>query len=139
MEAGLIDILNGRFLNGLELHEVSQEEWRKWSILDNLTRLFNTRQESIAHLPDYGLPDITKVYRELPYSVDGLRKAIKAAVEKYEPRLRRVRVDHHEGETFSMRLTFILSAELIRGQKVQFQTTFTSNELAEVRPWRRAE
>ena len=139
MEAGLIDILNGRFLNGLELRDVDRDEWHKLSILDNLTRLFNTRQESIAHLPDYGLPDISKVYRELPSSVDGLRKAIKAAVEKYEPRLRRVRVDHQEGETFSMRLTFILSAELIGGQKVQFQTTFTSNELAEVRAWRRAE
>ncbi|MGH7455136.1 MAG: type VI secretion system baseplate subunit TssE, partial [bacterium] len=75
MEAGLIDVLNGRFLNGMELEEVDADEQRKLSIMDNLTRMFNSRRGSIAHLPDYGLPDITQVYRELPYSVEGLRKA----------------------------------------------------------------
>ncbi len=138
MEAGLIDVLNGRFLNGMELEEVDADEQRKLSIMDNLTRMFNSRRGSIAHLPDYGLPDITQVYRELPYSVEGLRKAIKEGVEKYEPRLRRVRVDHYKDDNpYSMRITFILSAELLKGQKVQFQTTFTSNELTEVRAWRR--
>jgi type VI secretion system protein len=137
MEAGLFEVLNGRFLNGMELREVDPAEWRKLSILDNLTRLFNSRRGAIGHLPDYGLPDITQVYRELPYSVEGLRKAIKETIEKYEPRLRRVRVEEQKGDLYTMRLSFLLTAELLKGQKVQFQTTFTSNDLAEVRPWRR--
>jgi type VI secretion system protein len=137
MEAGLIDVLKGRFLDGTELSEVSEDQHRILSILDNLNRLFNTRQGSIAHLPDYGLPDITEVYRDLPYSIDGLRKAIKAAVEKFEPRLRRVRVDHQKTDPYAMRLSFLLTAQLLRGERVQFQTTFTSNELAQVKPWRR--
>jgi type VI secretion system protein len=138
MEAGLVDVLNGQFLNGLSVHEVDRPQLRVLSILDNLNRLFNTRRGAIDHLPDYGLPDITQVYRDLPYSVEGLRQSIKAAVERYEPRLRRVRVDHEKGDAYAMRITFILSAELMRGQKVQFQTTFASHELAEVRQWRRA-
>lgn len=138
MDAGLIDVLNGQFLNGLSVQEVDRPQLRVLSILDNLNRLFNTRRGAIAHLDDYGLPDITQVYRELPYSVEGLRQSIKSAVEHYEPRLRRVRVDHEKGDPYAMRITFILSAELIRGQKVQFQTTFASHELAEVRQWRRA-
>jgi len=36
-----------------------------------------------------------------------------------------------------MRVSFIVTGELLQGQKVQFQTTFKSNDLAEVRPWRR--
>jgi type VI secretion system protein len=137
MEAGLIEALNGSFLNGLSLGETDEGQHRVFSILDNLNRLFNTRCRSIAHLPDYGLPDITQVYRDLPYSVEGLRQAIKDAVKKYEPRLRRVRVDHQKGDPYAMRITFILSAELLKGQKVQFQTTFASHELAQVAQWRR--
>jgi len=137
METGLIDGLNGRFLNGLTLDEVDASQQRVLSILDNLNRLFNSRRGSIAHLVDYGLPDITQVYRDLPYSVEGLRQAIRETVEKYEPRLRRVRVDHQKGDPYAMRITFILSAELLTGQRVQFQTTFQSNELTHVVPWRR--
>jgi len=138
METGLVDVLNGQFLNGLSVHEVDKLQLRVLSILDNLNRLFNTRRGAIDHLPDYGLPDITQVYRDLPYSVEGLRQSIKAAIERYEPRLRRVRVEHEKGDPYAMRITFLLSAEMMRGQKVQFQTTFASHELAEVRQWRRA-
>ncbi len=138
MDTGLIDVLTGRFLNGLSIREVDGSQLRVLSIMDNLNRLFNSRRGSIDHLPDYGLPDITQVYRDLPYSVEGLRQSIKTAVEQYEPRLRHVRVEYDKGDPFAMRLTFILSAELIHGQKVQFQTTFVSRELAEVRQWRKA-
>lgn len=139
MSAGLIDVLNGQFLDETSVFEVDKEQQRVLSILDNLNRLFNTRRGSIAHLPDYGLPDITQIYRDLPYTIEGLRQAIKEAVEKYEPRLRRIKVEQQKGDSYAIRIAFLLSAELLKGQKVQFQTTFTSNELAEVRQWRRPE
>lgn len=140
MEAGLIDVLRGRFSNGQAVVDEGRGQQRILSIIDNLSRLFNTRRGSLAHLPDYGLPDITQVYRDLPYSIDGLRAAIKEVVEKYEPRLRRVRVEKHEKTTdehFDMHVSFIVTGVLLKGQKVQFQTTFTSNELAHVTPWRK--
>lgn len=135
MEAGLIDVLLGTFLNGEPVADEDPEHRKLRSIIDSLSRLFNTRRGSIAHLPDYGLPDISQVYRDLPYSIDGLRTAIKLEVEKFEPRLRRVRVEKLQGneEDFDMRVSFILSGELRQGQKVQFRTTFRSNDLAEVR------
>ena len=140
MEAGLIDVLIGRFLSGQAVADEAPQQHRLLSIIDNLTRLFNTRRGSLAHIPDYGLPDISQVYRDLPYSIDGLRAAIKDVVERFEPRLRRVRVEKQEkdkDEEYDMRVSFIVTAELLKGQKVQFQTTFTSNDLAEVRPWRK--
>jgi type VI secretion system protein len=140
MEAGLIDVLLGRFLSGEALFDEDESQHKLLSIIDNLTRLFNTRRGSLAHLPDYGLPDVSQVYRELPYSIDGLRAAIKDVIEKYEPRLRRVRVEKQEKDKdgeYDMRVSFIVSAELLKGQRVQFQTTFASNDLAEVRPWRK--
>jgi type VI secretion system protein len=139
MEAGLLDVLLGHFLDGQAVPDEVPAHQRLRSIIDNLNRLVNTRRGSVSHLPDYGLPDISQVYRELPYSIDGLRTAIKHVVEKYEPRLRRVKVEQQqtrEGE-YEMRVSFIVTGELREGQRVQFQTTFRSNELAEVRPWRR--
>ena len=141
MEAALIDILRGSFMSGEPVTDGDPRQQRIRSIIDNLTRLFNTRRGSIAHLPDFGLPDISQVYRDLPFSIDGLRAAIKDVVEKYEPRLRRVRVDTMEkdkDDDYDMRVSFIVSGE-VKGHKVQFQTTFVSNDLAEVKPWRRKE
>jgi type VI secretion system protein len=140
MEAGLIDVLLGHFLDGQTVAEEDPAHVKLRSIIDNLSRLFNTRRGSIAHVPDYGLPDISQVYRDLPYSIDGLRTAIKQVVEKYEPRLRRIRVEQQKDkeEEYEMRVSFIVTGELLSGQKVQFQTTFKSNDLAEVRQWRRA-
>ena len=137
MDTGLFDAVAGGYMNGLTIDEVDPSQQRILSIIDNLSRLFNARRGSVEHLPDYGLPDITQVYRELPYSIEGLRQAIKETVETYEPRLRRVRVDHQRGDPFAMRITFILSAELSRGQRVQFQTTFSSSELTHVSSWKR--
>ncbi len=140
MDAGLIDTLLGHFLDGQTIADEHPSQRRLRSIVDNLSRLFNTRRGSMAHLPDYGLPDISQVYRDLPYSIEGLREAIKQAVEKYEPRLRRIRVEQQQQgreASFEMRVTFIVSGELQQGQKVQFQTTFKSNDLAEVHPYRR--
>ena len=139
MEAGLIDVILGHFLDGQAVAEEEPAHRKLRSIIDNLSRLFNTRRGSLPHIPDYGLPDISQVYRDLPYSIDGLRAAIKQVVEKYEPRLRRVRVEQQQGGEgeYEMRVSFIVSGELQQGQKVQFQTTFKSNDLAEVRPWRR--
>ena len=116
----------------MRISEVDEQRHRILSILDNLSRLFNTRRGSIAHLPEYGLPDITAVYRDLPLSIDGLRRAIKETVTTFEPRLKRVRVEHQKTDPYGMRLTFLLSAELLSGEKVQFQTMFTSSELARV-------
>jgi len=140
MEAGLIDFLLGHFLDGQAITDEDPAHWKLRSIVDNLSRLFNTRRGSVGHLPDYGLPDISQVYRDLPFSIDGLRTAIKQVVEKYEPRLRYIRVEQQQSGAeakFDMRVTFIVSGELRQGQKVQFQTTFKSNDLAEVHPYRR--
>lgn len=141
MGAGILDVLGGRFFkeSGGEGQEVAgvrhwqgEDEQRIRSIIGNLDRLFNTRRGAVAHLPDYGLPDISEIYRDMPDSLDGLKEAIQAAVEKYEPRLRRVRVEHQATQQYAMRLVFILSAELVDHRKIEFQTTFSTLEPAHV-------
>jgi type VI secretion system lysozyme-like protein len=67
-----------------------------WSIRDNLTRIFTTRAGLLPHLPDYGLPDITEIYRQMPYGIPKLKEAMEIAIAEYEPRLKNVRVIYIE-------------------------------------------
>lgn len=135
-----MDVLRGHFHDGHAVLDDDAGTQRMQSVIDNLTRLFNTRRGAVEHLPEYGLPDISQVYRDLPYSIDGLRVAIKEVVERYEPRLRRIRVEKQEkdkDDEYDMRVSFVLSGELEKGRRVSFQTTFASHDLAEVRLWRK--
>ncbi len=59
----LYDMLYGNFAGGLDLHSVSEENQLIVSVLDNMQRILNCRAGTLAHLPDYGLPDMTKILR----------------------------------------------------------------------------
>ena len=140
MKVGLYDILRGHFHDRTPIEAVPEPGQRLQSVMSNLIRLFNTRQGSIAHLPDYGLPETTSVYYDAPYALDGLRQAVREVVQKYEPRLQRIYVEHQGTEaTDDMRVTFLISAQLDSGERVRFQTTFASDDLVHVRRWTRAE
>ena len=130
----LFDVLEGRFGSGPPIDAVSRDEQRVHSIVGNLQRLLNTRQGSVAHLPDYGLPDLSTIHRQAPDSFDLLRKAIRAAVMAYEPRLAHVRVEPQTVDPFKMRLQFVISGEVAPGRRIRLATTFGSQELTEVRP-----
>lgn len=57
----LYEILFGNFEGGLDLHHVSDENQVILSVLDNMQRILNCRAGTLAHLPDYGLPDMTRI------------------------------------------------------------------------------
>jgi type VI secretion system protein len=139
MNQGLFESLTGQFLDGTPVDSVPQKSRRILSIMDHLKRLFNTREGSLAHLEDYGLPDISEIYRKMPDGIDELRDAIKRAVEKHEPRLKNIRVVQREAEGVTFSMEFILSAELREGGLVRFQTVFTSTGNSSVSPWRKVE
>ncbi|MDX1741167.1 MAG: type VI secretion system baseplate subunit TssE [Rhodothermales bacterium] len=127
MKAGLLDILLGHFGDDIPVGSVPESEHRLRSVIGNLTHLFNTRQGSVEHLPDYGLPDLGTVYRAMPDSTDELRRYVQQAVEKHEPRLGRVRVKPQASESSSMRLMLVVTAEL-DGQRIRLKTTFSSSD-----------
>ncbi len=132
MDVSLLDVLQGRFADERPVGE----EVRIRSVLANLQRLLNARRGAVGHLPAYGLPDITEVYRDMPDSIGLLQQAIKETIETYEPRLTRVRVEHRSADRAAMRLVFLISAELTGGERVRFETTFSSTAAAEVSSWR---
>ncbi len=134
MDAGLYDVLRGQFYDGTPLPDVPQKDQRLKSVLSNLNRLFNTRRGALPHMPEYGLPEAAIIYRDAQYPLEELRKNIREAVENYEPRLRRVRVDRQPDADDSNRIAFLISGELQNGDRVRLQTKISTNDLVQVSP-----
>lgn len=135
VNAGLFDVLRGRFYDGTPVASASDHTHRMQSVMSNLNRLFNTRQGTIEHLPEYGLPDAATIYRDAKYPVEELRKNIREAVEKFEPRMRRVHIERQADDHEQMRLSFLITGELENGERVRFRTEFGTSDLVAVSPW----
>jgi len=84
-----------------------------WSIRNNLKLLLNTRRGALPHIPDYGLPDISVIYKEFPDSLEMLRRAIANSIRRYEPRLTDVVVKLIDRENKVFRAMYMISAEII--------------------------
>jgi len=139
MNQGLFESLTGHYFNGEPIDSIDVRSRRIVSIMDHLNRLFNTRDGSISHLKNYGLPDISEIYRKMPDGIDELMKGIKLCVEKYEPRLKNIKVMQREDENDKFKLVFIVSGEFREGGRVRFQTTFTSMGNSSIVPYKRPE
>jgi len=140
MNQGLFESLTGTFADGTPVDNAgSPRQKRIHSIMDNLNRLFNTRQGMLPHLPTYGLPDISEVYRKMPHGIEELKNAIQKTVSTYEPRLKRVKVELGDTDKKRFKIIFILSGEMENGGKVHFQTTFTSTGNSSISPWKKPE
>jgi type VI secretion system protein len=109
----LYDILVGYFTHeGLEpvdtdltyFKRLSEEEKLRKSIIENLTMVLRTRQGSLAHLSDFGLPDIMQIYIDSGYTFDPLKKQLRDTILKYEPRIANVRLENPQFDKHNMRL-----------------------------------
>ena len=137
MEQALFESITGTFLDGTPVEAVSRNKRIIVSIMDHLNRIFNTRTGSIPHLKDYGLPDISEIYRKMPDGIDELIDAVQRTVERYEPRLKNIRVVQLDDDVLGARLVLILSGELQEGELVRFQTTFISTGNSTISPWKK--
>jgi type VI secretion system protein len=88
----LYETLYGNFTGGLDLHQVSEQNQVILSVLDNMQRILNCRAGTLAHLPDYGLPDMTKILQGMPGTAHQLMGTLSEVLLKYEPRLKNIEV-----------------------------------------------
>ncbi len=100
------------------------------SVKRHLTRLLNSRHGMSEALPDYGLPTLGDLLAGREESLRLVQDAIRLTIEKYEPRLRRVRVTQRVDESDARTLVFRVDAVMIgRGSEysVWYETSFTPN------------
>lgn len=119
----LYEMLSGNFSGGLSLRQVSEQNQVILSVLDNMQRILNCRAGTLAHLPDYGLPDMTKILQGMPGSAHQLIATLSAVLLKYEPRLSRITVVMLD-QTQPGELRYAIDAELKGIGLVRYGTEF---------------
>ncbi len=99
------------------------------SVLNHLQRILNTRQGNVPIADDYGIPDFLDFLSSYPDSIREIERAIRSAIQKFEPRLRAVRVNFLPQEEDALSLRFQIVAKLSTDPKngVLFETIIDSD------------
>lgn len=119
----LYDILYGNFTGDLDLNQVSEQNQTILSVLDNMQRILNCRAGTLAHLPDYGLPDMTKILQGMPGTAHQLMGILSAVLLNYESRLKKIEVVLLD-QTIPGELRYAIDAELRGVGLVRYGTEF---------------
>lgn len=119
----LYEILTGNFTGDLSLDVVNEEDQVILSVLDNIQRILNARAGTVSHLPDYGLPDMTKILQGMPGTAHELMGTLSAVLLKYEPRLQKIDVILLE-QDIPGELRYAIDAELKGIGLVRYGTEF---------------
>ncbi|WP_442964395.1 GPW/gp25 family protein [Pseudomonas sp. KNUC1026] len=83
----LYETLTGQFANGLRIDQVDESEQPLLSVLDTLQRVFASRQGAVAHVPDFGLPDLAQMLDAHPAARQAICRDVCDAVLAAEPRV----------------------------------------------------
>ena len=119
----LYEMLTLNFGGELDLRRVSERDQVILSVLDNMQRILNSRAGTLAHLPDYGLPDMSQILQGMPGSAHGLLSLLSATLLKYEPRLESLSITLLP-QTRSGHLEYTHEAQLKELGLVRFGTEF---------------
>jgi type VI secretion system protein len=82
------------------------------SVLGHLERILNTRRGGVPIADDYGMPDFTDFRYTYPDSLREVERAIRQMLQKYEPRLKAVRINFVPQEDDLLSLRFQINARL---------------------------
>ncbi|EKN4695816.1 type VI secretion system baseplate subunit TssE [Yersinia ruckeri] len=122
-QPSLYEMLFGNLAGGLDLHQVSEENQVVLLVLDNMQRILNCRAGTLSHLPDYGLPDMSKILQGMPGTAHSLLTTLSDTLLKYEPRLKNLSVVLLPQSTPG-HLEYGIDAELKEFGLVHFGTAF---------------
>jgi type VI secretion system protein len=119
----LFEKVTGHFANGAAVDDFDAATQTFLSVQDNIQRILNSRRYGLLHLPDYGLDDLTEVYRDLPASRLRLKRVMEHTLFKYEPRLKAIDVEIADAEP-GILLSFMMTCHLHQSGLVRFGTHF---------------
>ena len=117
----LYDLLVGQFSSEAKnldetdftnLDDLTEEQKLRSSIIENLRMVLSTRQGSVQHLPDFGMPDILQLYFNSNNSIDPIKKEIRNVILEYEARIEDVEVHKTDFDQESMKITLKVVATI---------------------------
>jgi len=95
------------------------------SVMENLRRIFNSRQGATETRPDYGVPDLNDVITLYLEAGPTVERAVRLQIEKFEPRLSHVEVSQDLQRDDPTALAFSIRA-ILHGEneeRIRFDTT----------------
>ncbi len=119
----LFEVLAGKINDSSNIYH---ESTLHQSIINHLNSLLNTRQGSLHHLPDYGLPDLDIIYQGLPNSITVFAKLLCKIIEIYEPRLAEVTVLYKSSNKNNCILNFEIRGKIKQSNHILLDTYFLS-------------
>lgn len=129
---GLFEVFTQEWQDSTPLHMHEGNDVIVQSIQDHLSRLLNARQGALFYRPDYGLPDITEAYGDLPYTIGSLQTAIERCIKNYEPRIVDVEVVSLPQDRAKGVVIMEIRARLANGQEARFETYLKSEGYAKI-------
>jgi type VI secretion system protein len=123
----LYEKLLGNFQDGSTVYDWDDATQLLLSVMDNIRVILNSRQGALKHLPDYGLPDLSLIYRHLPASAHQLRQSIASTLLKYEPRLDSIDIQLLEAQHSDV-LGYELVCHLKQAGLVRFGSYFSPDQ-----------
>ena len=138
LNPSLYEMLLQNFDADLDLDQVGEEDQHTLSVLDDMQRILNSRAGTLAHLPDYGLPDMGQILQGLPATAHGLMRTMQDTLTKYEPRLTAVHIELL-AQTQPGHLQYSLEVQLKSGRQVMFCTTLAAEGKTLLRHLKRQE
>jgi len=105
------------------------------SVLRHLRRILNTKHGNVPIAEDYGVPDFTDFLFAYPESVREIERVIRSAIQKYEPRLKAVKVNYIPQEEDPLSLRFQIVARLLNESKqsIFFETIIDSGGKVDIK------
>jgi type VI secretion system protein len=106
------------------------------SVVRYLERILNTRQGNAQIAEDFGIPDFTDFKSAFPDAHRDLERAIRQTIQKYEPRLKSVRVKFIPNDDELLTVSFQIVARLIlegRKDAVVFESILDSDGKIRIR------
>ncbi|MDQ7989601.1 MAG: type VI secretion system baseplate subunit TssE [Candidatus Dactylopiibacterium sp.] len=131
----LYELLTGHFADGTPVAVFDDKTQTIVSVMDNLQRILNACEGSLAHLPDYGLPDLTSIFRDLPASAHRLMRAIERTLLRYEPRIARIEIELQPASHEDV-LRYTLVCHLRQAGLVRFGTWFMPDGRVQLKRYR---
>ncbi|RAS37417.1 type VI secretion system baseplate subunit TssE [Paraburkholderia bryophila] len=123
----LYDMLLGH-IGGEPLSAHSASTLEVMSVMRNVERILNTRAGSLKHVPGFGLPDLTNIYRALPASAHLLKQQMEATLLAYEPRIGSVDIEIDdaldEEPDPGITVRYVMTCHLRKTGLVRFGTYF---------------
>jgi type VI secretion system protein len=106
------------------------------SIIRYLECILNTRQGNAQIADDFGIPDFTDFKSAFPEAHRDLERVIRQTIQKYEPRLKSVRVKFNHQDDALLTVSFQIIASLIlegRKDAVVFESILDSDGKISIR------